>query len=467
MWFDLNIMGSWPLLVVVEREISYAVHAHHGGEDTYYSPMTAASAGTPSVWTAWLWPAVSSRLPRHGGGTPGVTSSHAPPRLGLGRHWLWVGLGWLPWAGGLGLVPTGRPQEAAAQEIEGRPAKHLALEHFQPVDVPLDRAGTPGQGDAGFDRLIVLAEPARKALQGLERTGSRALQPGIEALRLALAHEVGKVLREVDRLSHRGMLLPELGELLRFGRGALGLTPQHQPRRPARRQGLGDRLRHHRQALAPALAAGWDALGLTDAADIRGNATIAPGVAPQLEFPKQLDGGVAAGIPALQEIVLIGIDDTASIVAPVLPPGPRRHLHIALNGTPAAAHLGGDGCRAPALAVQGPHLIIARLPAGSALGCPGLLGWGRGRRRHRDGDRAVRLWHRLLPQRGIDGLQGAVMRGEDGLQGFRQVLQQMEAVRHLGGRGRALACPLSIRARPVPRDHLDPRVLPEPLGEGL
>ena len=95
----------------------------------------------------------------------------------------------------LGLVPTGRPQEAAAQEI---------------------------------------AEPARKALQGLERTGSRALQPGIEALRLALAHELCKVLREVDRLSHRGILLPELGELLRFGRGALGLTPQHQPGRPAR-----------------------------------------------------------------------------------------------------------------------------------------------------------------------------------------------------------------------------------------
>ena len=134
----------------------------------------------------------------------------------------------------LGLVPTGRPQEAAAEEIEVRAAEHLAFHHFQPVDVPLDRAGTPRQGDTGFDRLIVLAEPARKALQGLERTGSRALQPGIEALRLALAHELCKVLREVDRLSHRGMLLPELGELLRFGRGALGLTPQHQPGRPAR-----------------------------------------------------------------------------------------------------------------------------------------------------------------------------------------------------------------------------------------
>src|SRR5262249_19043547 len=153
------------------------------------------------------------------------------------------------------------------------------------------------------------------ALQGLQRTRRRALEPRIELCWLPLADQESEVLGEVDRLSHRGMLLPELGELLRFGRGALGLTPQHQPRRPARRQGLGDRLRHHRQALAPALATRWDALGLTDAADIRGHATIAPGVAPQLEFPIQLDGGVAAGVPALQDIGLIRVEDAASIVA--------------------------------------------------------------------------------------------------------------------------------------------------------
>src|SRR5215831_18686545 len=250
-----------------------------------------------------------SRLPRHRHGAPG---GMMPPHL-----WRYAGLrghggrlGRCLLAETLGLVPTGRPQEAAAQEIEVRAAKHLAFHHFQPVDVPLDRAGTPRQGDAGFDRLIVLAEPARKALQGLERTGSRALQPGIEALRLALAHEVGKVLCEVDRLSHRGMLLPELGELLRFGRGALGFAPQHQPRRPARRQGLGDRLRHHRQALAPALAAGWDALSLADAADIGRDTAIAARVPAPSDLLKKLDGGMTARMPALEEIRLIGIEDT-------------------------------------------------------------------------------------------------------------------------------------------------------------
>src|SRR5262249_30865581 len=106
-------------------------------------------------------------------------------------------LSWRKCACPLGLLPTGLPQEAAAEEIEARAAKHVAFQHLQPVDVPLDRAGTPGQGHPGFDRLIVLLEPARKALEGLQRTGRRAREPGIEALRLPLADEGCKVLREV------------------------------------------------------------------------------------------------------------------------------------------------------------------------------------------------------------------------------------------------------------------------------
>ena len=49
-------------------------------------------------------------------------------------------LGWCLLAETLGLVPTGRPQEAAAQEIEVGAAKHLAFHHFQSVDVPLHRS---------------------------------------------------------------------------------------------------------------------------------------------------------------------------------------------------------------------------------------------------------------------------------------------------------------------------------------
>ena len=75
----------------------------------------------------------------------------------------------------LSLPPAWSPHKAAAEQIEARPANHLAFQHFQTVDVPLDRARTPGQGDARFDRLIVVAEPARKALHGLQGTRGRAL----------------------------------------------------------------------------------------------------------------------------------------------------------------------------------------------------------------------------------------------------------------------------------------------------
>ena len=80
-----------------------------------------------------------------------IVTSHAH-RLGLAqrlrRHCLGVGVRPL-----LRVWDTRSPvargqQEAAAQEIEARAAKHLALQHFEAIDVPLDRAGTPGQGHA-------------------------------------------------------------------------------------------------------------------------------------------------------------------------------------------------------------------------------------------------------------------------------------------------------------------------------
>ena len=124
---------------------------------------------------------------------------------------------------------------------------------------------------------------------------------------------------------------------------------------------------------------GVDALGLADAADIGRDAAIAACVPTCLDLLKKLDGGVAPGVPALQEIRLIGIDDTSPIVAPVLPAGPGRHLEIPLDRATTAANLRRDGHSAPALPVQGPHLLIDGLSARGALGRAGLLGWGCGR----------------------------------------------------------------------------------------
>src|SRR5882672_199037 len=132
--------------------------------------------------------------------TPGTpTCAHCQPSRRMGRCARLRGLGV-----GLCRAIAWGPDEAATQEIKTRAAKHLAFEHFETIDMPLDRAGRPGQSHARFDHLVILIQPFRKALQGLQRTGRRALQPGIKRVRLALAYALRKVLGEVNRLGHRG-----------------------------------------------------------------------------------------------------------------------------------------------------------------------------------------------------------------------------------------------------------------------
>jgi len=143
-----------------------------------------------------------------------------------------------------------------------RSAKHLPFQHLEAIDMPLDWPAAPWPGDPGFDRRIVLKQPRREAAQGVQRTGGRACEPRIELRGLPLAHQSGKVLRQVHGLGHRSRLRAELGELLGLRLGALGFTSEHQPRRTAWRQGLGRGLGHNGQRLAPALAAWRQPLSL-------------------------------------------------------------------------------------------------------------------------------------------------------------------------------------------------------------
>src|SRR6267378_6606551 len=170
--------------------------------------------------------------------TPGTpTCAHCQPSRRMGRCARLRGLGV-----GLCRAIAWGPDEAATQEIKTRAPKHLAFEHFETIDMPLDRAGRPGQSHACFDRLVILIQPFRKALQGLQRTGRRALQPGVKRFRWLLADQGRKVLRQVDRLGDLGLLRAQLGELLCLSLGALRLASEDEPCRPARRQRLARRL---------------------------------------------------------------------------------------------------------------------------------------------------------------------------------------------------------------------------------
>src|SRR6266478_7584711 len=286
---------------------------------------------------------------------------HAWLRGGVGRcqH---------PWAGGLRWPIAWDSHEAAAEEIQMGAATHLALHHFEAIDMPLDRVSAPGQRHPRFDGGIVVPEPVGKTLHRLQGTRSRAFQPGIQLCRLPLADQRGEICGEIDRLGDLGLLGAQQGELLGLGLGALRLTAEHQPGRPTRGERLRRRLGHDGERLASALAARWYALGLADTADIGSDAARAPGVAPRLELTKELDGGVAPSIPAREDIVLRGIEDAPPVVAAMLPYGPRGQAQIALDGAAAAPDLRGDGGGKPALAVQGPHLVIERVPPGRTLG---------------------------------------------------------------------------------------------------
>jgi hypothetical protein len=96
--------------------------------------------------------------------------------------------------------------EATAQEIETRAAEHLALEHFQAIDLALHWPITPSEREPRFDCGIVLAQPGGKPLERMHGTAHGALQPGIELRRSPPAYELRKVLRQLNRLGELGVL---------------------------------------------------------------------------------------------------------------------------------------------------------------------------------------------------------------------------------------------------------------------
>ena len=120
------------------------------------------------------------------------------------------------------------------QQIDVGSAKHLALEHFEAVNLPLYWPRAPRQGDARFHGSIICSQALCEALKRLEPAGCGPLEPGLKLGGWALTHEGGKVLRQRDRVSDCTLLVAELSELLLFVIGERGLTPQDQPGRSTR-----------------------------------------------------------------------------------------------------------------------------------------------------------------------------------------------------------------------------------------
>jgi len=98
--------------------------------------------------------------------------------------------------------------------------------------MPFDRAGTPAERHARFDGRIVLPEACGKALKRRQGTLRGTLQPGIELLRLALAHQVSKRLGQRNGFGEIPMLRLELRNLVGVLSVPVLLPFQNQGRRP-------------------------------------------------------------------------------------------------------------------------------------------------------------------------------------------------------------------------------------------
>ena len=267
--------------------------------------------------------------------------------------------------------------EAPFEECEARAAKHLALEPFQARDLTLHRTITPGQGDPRFDRVVIIPDPFGKALEGSHGTLGGTREPGLQLLGLPLAHEVGKVLGEVNGLGHVRMLRAQLGELLGVVLGARLLMPYHQPGRLTSGEEPWVGLGHHWEGRPRPPLPGRLALCLAQALRVTGDG-IAARIATLLELAIEAQGITAAGVPPFQEIGFIGVEDTVATVtaSPALWQGGRAQ--IAKHRILPDAQVGGDGMPRPPLVVQRPHLLMALDPAGPALGRLLLSGRGRG-----------------------------------------------------------------------------------------
>jgi hypothetical protein len=105
----------------------------------------------------------------------------------------------------LGLISRGI-QHAQSQQINIRPAKHLPLEHLQPVDLPLHRSRTPREARPRLHRGIVVAETVGPPCKRLHGTADGTLEPAIELRGLPLAPQRGTVLAQPDGLGQLALL---------------------------------------------------------------------------------------------------------------------------------------------------------------------------------------------------------------------------------------------------------------------
>jgi hypothetical protein len=313
-------------------------------------------------------------------------------------------------------------EEASGEEIESRPAKHLALEHLQAVDLALDRSLTPGQRHPGLHGGVILTHPFGKAPEGRESARGGARQPRIEPGRLALAHEGGEVLRERDGLRQGGMF-GELRQVVVIHIPELFWRVEHQPGGPAQGERASWRSRHRRPRLRALALPGGEPLGLAHASDIQGHNPILTPKTLAADGSEEMRAIPTPAVPPGQEGGFVRIEQAAVAAIPRLVLGERWALEVALHGAPTEPDLVRNRIQGPALPMGRPDLLVLGHPLGPPRGGEGRDPCGRlrGGERHggevRDRCSVFGIVHGRR-RTGVLGIDQRQLRGVSPEQGF-------------------------------------------------
>jgi hypothetical protein len=90
-------------------------------------------------------------------------------------------------------------QDTLAEQLGLGPSVHLSLDHLDAVDVALDGARAPGQGEASGDGGPVLAQAGGEAAEFRDVAGFSLVGPAGELVALAVGEHVGELADERAR----------------------------------------------------------------------------------------------------------------------------------------------------------------------------------------------------------------------------------------------------------------------------
>ena len=236
------------------------------------------------------------------------------------------------------------------QQRKASSAKHRALQHFQSVNLVLDRAGTPLELDPSMYRLVVTTQAGGEALEWLERASRRLLQPAIKRHHITSTNQRCKGFGQADGRVQIRMQVTQRLDTLDRRLVSLFWSLHQQPHCVP--WGEWPFFAHTDLAVLDRAILRWDAECLAQPRDETENRDPLASVAAFNNLFPQSRPIATAGVPALDQV---GDERIQYALLPQharLPLGEAGRAQIDLNRVAIQAQLTANRLDGPALGVQ-------------------------------------------------------------------------------------------------------------------